>query len=616
LYIYPDNLSLTCIDSMSNDKNQSSPNLALSEASIKEIIILLSDIDVKINALNESSAKDFLTLNTNLKDNYKHAEKISANAKQLFEILAGKDRNYLLKKLDTFHTGLKFQIDGFTESVIIGSKILDNIQGLFNSVFVPVKNFNQNVMTLNFLLANLKLNFTYLGLDESLIELSDTLIQKLKKIKELHEAFDGKLHKVKILLNSVQEFCNNLKEQQSITLESILEQVQDSVTILSAKYQDASIQMPRLTKKSQDYFDNVSRIITNLQFHDIIRQKMEHVQHTHKEIIDELNSFSFDDDSTLLNDHTAKFLQIRDIAGVQVAQLIHTNQEYQDAIEKITVNFLEIGDDMKAVSEICSSFSGYNKKGVSHFKEIEINLEKSVELINKFGDDGELFSFKVRQVINAIIDLRNELDAINKESNYIKSVLSEVFAVINLKDKKLPEIKKLGNQVSEISKSIRTELESILKNFKNSHDETVVLETLIEDNFELKFKENLQKFSESIFSVVKILNADNIQVEEILKVNGELGIQLAAEIQTSIEKVKYYDFFEQIIEEIILELNNIYLTIKSDSASNVENESYDLDSLKKRYTMQSQRLIHERVLNEVDESAATEEEDEDNIEFF
>jgi len=151
---------------MSDVKNQNNSNLALSEASIKEIIIMLSDIDVKINALNESSAKDFLTLNNNLKDNYKHAEKISNNAKQLFEILAGKDRNYLLKKLDTFHTGLKFHIDGFTESVMIGSKVLENIQSLFNSMFIPLKNYNQNLMTLNFLMANLKLNLTYLNLDE------------------------------------------------------------------------------------------------------------------------------------------------------------------------------------------------------------------------------------------------------------------------------------------------------------------------------------------------------------------------------------------------------------------------------------------------------------------
>ncbi|NJO92888.1 MAG: hypothetical protein HC831_30890 [Chloroflexia bacterium] len=171
--------------------------------------------------------------------------------------------------------------------------------------------------------------------------------------------------------------------------------------------------------------------------------------------------------------------------------------------------------------------------------------------------------------------------------------------------------------MSDISKAIRTELNNVNKHFKIAEDETVVLETLVENNFESQFKSNLQKFSESIFSVVKILNSDNSQVEEILRVNGEYGNQLAVDIQTSIEKVKYYDFFEQVIEEIILELNNIYLTIKSDSSMGQDEGSYDLESLKQRYTMASQRTIHGRVLNEeVEEENVAMEEDEDDIEFF
>jgi hypothetical protein len=600
---------------MSKDNTLPLTGLTLTEGSIKEIIILLSDIDVKITALNESSAKDFLTLNSNLKENYKFADKISGNAKHLFEILAGKDRNYLLKKLETFHTGLKFQIDGFADSVLKGSKVLESILGSFNAIFIPVKNFNQNLMTLNFLLANLKLNLTYLNQEDVVISKSDELINRIKSIKETYDIFDNKINKIKALSVSLQDFFTQLKEQQTVTLDTILEQIQTSVTILTAKYQEASIQIPQLTKKSQDYFENVSKIITNLQFHDIIRQKMEHVQNTHKEIISELNAFDFGDSKASLAEHTSKFLQIKDIAGVQVAQLIHTNQEYQDAIEKITMNFLQIGEDMKAVAEMCSTFSGgHQRKGNSHFREIEVNLEKSSDLINKFGTDGEIVSTRVKTIVEAIANLKEDLVKLVDGCDFIKSKLSEIFEHIDLGDKRFPEINKLAKQVSEISKAIRAEIEAIQKYFKNAEDESVNIETLVESNFDSDFDQNLQKFSESIYSIVKILNSDNSQVESILKENGELGNQLAVDIQTSIEKVKYYDFFEQVIEEIILELNNIYLTIKSDSKGKPEDEVIDLESLKKRYTMQSQRTIHSRVLNEAEEVPA--EEEEDDIEFF
>jgi hypothetical protein len=264
---------------------------------------------------------------------------------------------------------------------------------------------------------------------------------------------------------------------------------------------------------------------------------------------------------------------------------------------------------------MCTSFSGQPKKGGTHFREIETNLEKSVELINQFGSDGEMFSQKVKTIVESIIQLKEDINQLQVECEFIKTTLGEIFEILIDQDKRIPEINKLAKQVSDISKSIRVELESINEYFKSAEDETVILETLIENNFESKFKANLQKFSESIFSIVKILNSDNFQVETILKENGELGHHLAVDIQTSIEKVKYYDFFEQVIEEIILELNNIYLTIRSDAMAKSEEQAIDLESLKNRYTMQSQRIIHSRVLNENEEEPEAESE-EDNIEFF
>ena len=79
-----------------------------------------------------------------------------------------------------------------------------------------------------------------------------------------------------------------------------------------------------------------------------------------------------------------------------MAQLIHTNQEYQEAIEKITKNFLEIGEDMKSIAAMCSTFSGQSlTHGLTHFREIERQLERSVDLINKFSIYGEEFRHNI-----------------------------------------------------------------------------------------------------------------------------------------------------------------------------------------------------------------------------
>ena len=593
-------------------------SLSLSQTSSKEVIILLSDIDVKITALNESSAKDFLNLNNNLKGNYKIAESISGGAAKLFKILAGKDRNYLLNKLESYHTGLKIQIDDFIDYVTSGARILDTIQTSLNSVFIPVKNFNQNLMTLNFLLANLKLNLTYINKQDDIVDKIDSLIVEIKSTKEGYDSLELSINKLKALVQSVFDFFKNLKDQQNVTLESLLEQIKSSVIILSAKHQEASVQMPILAKKTEDYFENVSKIVTNLQFHDIIRQKMEHVQQTHKEIIDELSAFDFSDKNTELAEHTRKFFRIRDIAGVQVAQLIHTNQEYQEAIEKITKNFMEIGEDMKSIAGMCSSFSGHKgPNGITHFREIEKKLEMSVELINKFSSDGEEFGSKVNLIQVACNSVNDELTGLSKKNKVLSNSIVEIFQMLNDFDVDIPGLEMLKLQISDINSNVFEELELIKSHYTDVNDELYSIGTIVENDYEKEFKLKLQRISESIYSIVKVLNEDNSEVEKILEENKENGNQLAMNIQTSIEKVKYYDFFEQVIEEIIIQLNNIYLTIKADSDSIKFEDSADMQDIKDRYTMESQRNIHGKIMQE-DDSVTTnnDEDDDDDIEFF
>ncbi len=599
---------------MNKDNNNDKFSLSLSKESIKNVIILLSDIDVKITTLNESSAKDFLNLNNSLKGNYKIAEKISNNATKLFEIFAGKDRNYLLSKLDSYHTGLKIQIDDFIGYVTTGARVLDNIQSSLNSVFIPVKNFNQNLMTLNFLMANLKLNLTYLHKDNENVHKIDLLIKDIKSSKEAYDNLEMKINKLKALVKSVFDFFNNLKEQQNLILETLLEQIKSSVIILSAKHQEASVQMPELAKKTEDYFENVSKIVTNLQYHDIIRQKMEHVQQTHKEIIEELNAFDFSDENAELAGHTKKFLKIRDIASVQVAQLIHTNQEYQEAIEKITKNFLEIGEDMKSIAHMCSAFSEHNLAyGITHFQEIEKKLERAVELINKFSSDGEEFNNRINNIQLACDEIDGELQKLSSKNKQLSKQIIEIFKMLDNLDANIPGLDKLKYQIKDINENVQEDLELIKSHYDDVNDELYSIGTIVAEEYEKDFKHKLNRIAESIYSIVKVLNEDNSEVKEILDENKELGNQLAMNIQASIEKVKYYDFFEQVIEEIIIELNNIYLAIKSDSDSLKLDDN--LESLKERYTMESQRDIHDNIMNE-DSEKNKKEEDEDDIEFF
>jgi hypothetical protein len=108
-----------------------------------------------------------------------------------------------------------------------------------------------------------------------------------------------------------------------------------------------------LNNHTQKCFSHMGEVITNIQFHDIIRQKMEHIQLSQNELIKEINEL----ESTNKNKENQLNLivKIPEITDIQVAQLLYTNKDYQTSIEKITNQLLEVGNEMKALHVLYNS---------------------------------------------------------------------------------------------------------------------------------------------------------------------------------------------------------------------------------------------------------------------
>ena len=84
------------------------------------------------------------------------------------------------------------------------------------------------------------------------------------------------------------------------------------------------------------------------------------------------------------------------------------------------------------------------------------------------------------------------------------------------------------------------------------------------------------------------------------------------QIKSSLQKVKYYDFFEKIIEEIIFELNNVYTKLRTNDSSNKTAQTSNIDQLKQNYTVKSQHKIHDTYINtNGDDVEFFDEQDED-----
>ncbi len=592
------------------------------EYSVKEVIEIFIDIDQKLTSLNECSSEDFLTLNSYLKNYYKQAQIISQNANEIFKIILGEEQTDYYNKLNGLQIYFIEQINYFEEQVDIVVNSLEKIMSNLNLLFIPFKNFNQNAMTLYFLITNLKLNLNYI--DSKVSQLIEADVKKINRtIQDLKSYFvllEDDLSKLKNSIRFVISKLRELNEQNTLNVESIRHYISTSINTISQKRDEAKSKFPELNQKTTNYLESIDKIITNLQYQDIIRQKMEHVQATHKDIINELETIENSENQEIENQAKNKsFTKIRDIAGLQVAHLIHTNKEYQDAVEVITKKFLEVGDEIIGVSNLCFQFTGHiHSTDETHFKDIEKKLSNSVILINKLIRSNQEFvddSNKIQYAIENIGPMFKSLVLIEVmlENTAFKTVKSSEHVLQDDEDLNniVIQVKDLISYLENNSNQIQHYFQIAEEQLKNTQQQLNVY--FAEKNVTLK----LENINVEILNIVEQITDNNDKINRFLKENSRLGIKISSEIKSSIEQVKYYDFFEKVIDQIITSLNGIYTKfsfLNRNKDGKADKES--IEQAQKRYTMKSERIIHEKVaanqlidINDI-------KEDNDNIEFF
>ncbi len=595
--------------------------------SVNEIIQVLNEIDLKIVALHKCSSEDFLTLNENFKNYYRESKKISGNATGVFEIISGSTNEDFHSNLDTFNSRFSAITINFETFIQQNGKVIDELFSQLNLLFVPLNNYRQNISTLKYLSANLILNARYEEEQKGEIIKKDS-----EEIVELVESLKTKLHEFDLMLTHARknnsDILSRLAELRFTTLENISlisERISSSINLLSKKHQEAVKKIPVLTEKTENSSAGIAKIITSLQYHDIIRQKIEHIQTTQKEILSELKQLdNKESEQTRLHIQAKTFMKIRDIAGLQAAQLLHANKEYQVAIENITNRFVEIGDNTATISTLCLELSIYSEGSeATLFDEIRKNLEDANKLAINFSHGSKQFEKYLLVFYTEFTKVVNSFNEINSLDKKLDSLIAKTLSdAQSSAENETPTIQQIKNLLGDIRSSISQANDII--SYCGSMETRLKLQM---DRFSKgsAFPEELTEFNSKLPLIINTINTNNERLHLLVHEISNLSDQIISSIKTSIQNVKYYDYFEKMIDEIINELNTINIRLNSGENMDPEMKEENLKYLKEKYTMESEHLIHDKItasdnfdLLQKSDTPAPESRDEndDNLELF
>lgn len=586
---------------------------------LKELINVFIEIDGRIKMLHNDSSTVFLQLNSYLKDYYKKYGIISKNVTQIFDTTIGSDGKSLSTEFDQIYKELRDYKSSTEKENLSNLNLLGQLNSNVNYVSVIIRNFKQELTTFIFLTTNFRLISNNENFDRSSNQAINywekTALQIQASLSKLSKAFENLKAKTNALNNDSQSFYDDTVSQ----VFSFYEDLKTSSILINKKERESNEHLSTLKKKMENSKNSIGNIITHLQYHDIIRQKIEHIQTSHMNIVESLKKdIEAQAHSDNAEEKNTKFSLISDISGLQAAQLILISKEYQKALEVITQNFQTIGGDLTSVSNISNEFSFEGKNSDTTITSgIKNKLDNSILVLDSFN----------------LTQFNSELFKLLKQFEDIYSIWeNEIFQPLKEFDTLASNIKEKSDTAgnTHASPSIMYQLGSLAKDIVGKRDEmnreidhmmkfsSKIITSKNQDELGSVLEKEQIRLMVKISKILERLDSENMQLNELLRQNNSLSKDIINRLEDTINYVDYYELFDNVLNEIIQSLNTINDRLIDGEHRPTEYDKIEnLKEIEALYTVASERIIHNNVIEGKGTMDIPEdEEDPDDIELF
>jgi len=586
---------------------------------IEELINVFHGIETKIGKLHQNSSQVFLQLNEFLKEYFRKNSIVSANATQIFDTILGNKEISLTSELNIIFGSLQKYKSATENEIESNLSTYTQINNKINFISLLIRNFKQDLITFKFLTTNFRLISNNESFKSGSLESVKSWDNALGNI-QLWLTEIGK--EVGSLSFSVDSMHNNTKVYSQNALNksySFYKELESAIEIVNRKNLESENYIPVLKEKINNSAGNISDIIKHLQYHDIIRQKVEHIQQSHFKIIASLKKEMPGSDLNAEMENEKLFSLIADISGLQAAQLILITKEYQKALEVISANFQNMTDDLSAISTISHEFSfEADNSETTLIRHVQERLDRSLRLLDEYNSNAmnqELLSIKqqikslhqnTEQKIVAPLEKLDSLRGIKQGAGKNSAKDDEGNLLIST------QIISLAGDIIKKKEDLFKEMSDIV-----SLSEKFLAESEIEGFRSILEKEQI-RIMVHISKTLESLDIESRQLDEVLLQNWNIRKDIINRLKDTIIQADYFEQFEKVLSVIIEQLNSLNSRLNNDNSPRDKSDKVkNLKEIENYYTVASERIIHQKVINEDNEIIVPEKSDsEEDMELF
>ncbi len=415
------------------------------------------------------------------------------------------------------------------------------------------------------------------SLGHTIVSYSGQILDKSKELYELSLSARNKTEE----LHTVQNQCST---DVLGKLGSNMDQLRSLSDMARTISSDIVVQAEQTTS-------NISDIVSSMQFHDIIRQQVEHVE----EAIDDMIALvtEYKEKATPAEEDTELVGWIADVCDLQVSQLDNASERFLAAVETLKTNLVSIGENVNQMVDSLGQISGKGRDQRA-LQNIEQNITLAVDNMRHFTRQGEQIGLVMSSVANTVTEIGSflaDIEEVGAEIELIALNASIKAAHTGDKGKALGVLAQAVQKLSVDARAVTDAISSVLQTIGQAADtlkknaetfmDTTQLDAMVAEL--VGTMSEVKQLDEQVLSKSEDLAHRSERLEkEIIALNGQIVFhhQVKRELQPP--------------REGLAELNTTAREIVPTELD--ANRPDRLKKLLERYTMEEERMIHKSAL--------------------
>ena len=553
---------------------------------------LLSSSLHTLRQLAGTTEREFLQIGTQMQGIYQQALRLSQTSHQLVEVASGEHIHAMVARLRQILQEMENYLGQAQLQSSNSCTTLDAVQLLLKKVAGPLEGVKKMSKHLYVFEVSIKIESAYLGdmgsefinLAMDIKKLSQQIKEKVNSIHNHRLQLTGIIGKNSADIHDVrltQETKAQLTLENTVTSLSELESINDRFSLLGSS----------ISVISEENSENISGIVQSMQFHDIYRQQVEHVIEALEGLILEVPA---DLPGTLPGDDQAVIGRIGDVCELQEAQLQFASAELYTAVTSIVANLQDIGSKQKEMAqEIYAQTSADETSGSSFIEDVSHRMSSITELLTSCAGSNNRMAALMQEVTGTVSEITSFVSDIEEIGQEIIQIALNARIKASCTGKEGASLSVLAEEIGQLSNDAVQRTDIITVTLTEIDAATAVLAGEVADK-EVVFGERLTDMKGELNKVLGTLEGMGGQLFSLLAQTQQQVDALTREIERITGGIHVHERTKTMADDVLGKLKDVFIQARAFCpASSAFKE--DLRQMANRYTMESERRIHEDI---------------------